>query len=938
MQRLHRQHDLSRHLTARQPLMRRVAATPRIARLLASSDDTQGTLPPSGENARPFRAPRTLTRSLVMPAPLEVTEWADDAPSVRDTSTTSAEQSQAVLAALETATGSDRTPLPADDIERETPLPIYRRTDAVPDATARAMPDTSPVMQPPPVIRREIPTAPTAPMPPVTPSTPTTSQTAVRRESTIRRVLPAVAAKEPTAPTPVVPPIAPSTPVSAAEAGAAATVPHTATPDTVGADAFSPAPTPPVAFPTPEPVTITALPEPEPPTSRNVDRSIISTVSAPTTPADVASSSQVIADAPDAVMTPATAIPPTSTIPRTTSAPAPELRPETQVSAPVPALSVSVDAPPPPRIATEAQPPSAQLPPIAEIVGAARLRQPPVSHRAASPALPVPAAPEIPEKSAASVAGDGTDNADSADSAPADRMMSLIARMRALDAPTTGAEIPSTPAPAPLSFADDSTYGQGTDAAVASVVPLPATDSDMSPIENISVRESSPATTRRDAELAVPPAQPATVPIQTAALPATTAPIGETPITPPTADDLFLSGEQDRSPRAWAARLGGPPTASPFPETTETNSAPTAYAGPAAERIHDPQVITPIRTAAPPIASTVAAAKSVRGTPPLVRASVTRDARPMPTAPTVPPSSRPSSAPPTPLPEAVRHFLAPVVGIDPAEVPVRRDADAHAAASAYRADAITDGATIALAPGNDALESPRTLGLIAHELTHIARRRDPLFVPPVLRARGTAPASPLSTSDIVTAQPESAPDAGEEAIALRVENRVIRAARAFRPGIERAGESSLPEQKNTSTAHDMWADEIDLRAVPPAPIAAAEDPWGGLPMPWEPLPDWLTDPNTGNAPTAQPTAIAAIAAPAPMTFAAMSDAAPAFTDAAPAIQRAGEERGTEAEGEPATVTPTPPEHAPTEPDLDALSRQVYAILKRRLAAERRSAR
>jgi hypothetical protein len=100
--------------------------------------------------------------------------------------------------------------------------------------------------------------------------------------------------------------------------------------------------------------------------------------------------------------------------------------------------------------------------------------------------------------------------------------------------------------------------------------------------------------------------------------------------------------------------------------------------------------------------------------------------------------------------------------------------------------------------------------------------------------------------------------------------------------------------------------------------------WGGLPAPWEPLPGWLTSP--------------ASAPPMPANVTPLPVAAPALTPVAPMPQLA--EQGRESDGDRAfsEPAPAPPRdaQAAAEPDLDALARQVYALLKRRLALERRS--
>jgi len=95
-----------------------------------------------------------------------------------------------------------------------------------------------------------------------------------------------------------------------------------------------------------------------------------------------------------------------------------------------------------------------------------------------------------------------------------------------------------------------------------------------------------------------------------------------------------------------------------------------------------------------------------------------------------------------------------------------------------------------------------------------------------------------------------------------------------------------------------------------APIAAPPGEWGGLPAPWEPLP------------------IADFAPPA------VTAAAPAFADAPP-VHFAEHDRAP-VDTPAAAASPASHPHEPSPPpDLDALARSVYDVLKRRLAAERR---
>ena len=104
--------------------------------------------------------------------------------------------------------------------------------------------------------------------------------------------------------------------------------------------------------------------------------------------------------------------------------------------------------------------------------------------------------------------------------------------------------------------------------------------------------------------------------------------------------------------------------------------------------------------------------------------------------------------------------------------------------------------------------------------------------------------------------------------------------------------------------------------------------FGGLPAPWEPFPSWITD-TFAPAPSLN-------AAAAALPLSGLTAQPPASS--APLVQRAGEERSLE----PPRATPdaapahTAAPHA-TPPDLDELARQVYGILRRRLAAEARRA-
>ncbi|MGC9039393.1 MAG: eCIS core domain-containing protein, partial [Roseiflexus sp.] len=262
------------------------------------------------------------------------------------------------------------------------------------------------------------------------------------------------------------------------------------------------------------------------------------------------------------------------------------------------------------------------------------------------------------------------------------------------------------------------------------------------------------------------------------------------------------------------------------------------------------------------------------------------------------------------LSESNRRFLRAAVGVDPATVRVARGPEAARVAAAYRADAVTFGDDVALAPARGD-ETAEGLGLLAHELTHVARRHDSTAIPPIVRPPeqrpGLRPAPPGPSTD-------------EESLARTVEAQMIQAARMrFAPPV-------MPAHTGASTAPPVQASEQVHPApssadVPDAPERAR---WGNLPAPWEPLPDWLAPPRP--AAEAPPLPVVTVAPAPPALTGPQQAGAPIVRTAEtaralPAVQRA--------------ETTAPAQEASPAPDLDELARQVYAVLKRRLAVERR---
>ncbi len=256
------------------------------------------------------------------------------------------------------------------------------------------------------------------------------------------------------------------------------------------------------------------------------------------------------------------------------------------------------------------------------------------------------------------------------------------------------------------------------------------------------------------------------------------------------------------------------------------------------------------------------------------------------------------------LSESSRQFLKPLTGIDSNDVRIERNEQTQQITKTLQADALTVGDTILL---SDRLmtETPEMLGIVAHELTHVARNRDARFVPPI--AQGTA----LGQQD-------------EESIALQVESQV----RAF-------VEADQKMRGISSTTQDAANfSSIQSRDLTPE----QEQNFGDMPAPWE-LPDWMQNsalpiPNGTQPNNSMPT-VNVPAQPMPVIPAPMAEA-PSF------IQAAAQNRNVPANAPApgANLEKRPAENeagagAAPAPDLDELAQQVYRRLKRRIAEEQR---
>ena len=442
--------------------------------------------------------------------------------------------------------------------------------------------------------------------------------------------------------------------------------------------------------------------------------------------------------------------------------------------------------------------------------------------------------------------------------------------------------------------------------------------------------------------LAAEPSGPAPVP----ATPMAWEPIGEVPraaelIKPePTA----LTTDSEPAPAAVAQHQPAPaglPSESPPPSWTpiETRQArPPAHrreatphqSAPGATRSETPEPAT----TPDPFGESADAPAPVGPLEWLARLQRAHGPSPAPGTPSKPegPARAPSQG--QPISMANRELLEPMIGIDVGSVRVHQGAEASQAAAALQADAVVIGEQIVMGAGHQDSD-PKTVGLLGHELLHVARQRSPRFVPPILRGMprsaevGRPPFRAAARPQAPPALPgHRAPGvthaAEEEAMALVVEAATIAAGRDRNRNLTRgAGPSpAQPPAEGPESIQPLAAGE--RQAEPEAPR-----PWGTLPAPWEPMPSFETG---GSAPGSGGGTGATGGTASPSTNAGRWP----VTTTAP-IQAAGADRQVPDQPTHDPHGPATPGGPPGKIDLDALAKQVYTVLKRRLAGERRRA-
>lgn len=224
------------------------------------------------------------------------------------------------------------------------------------------------------------------------------------------------------------------------------------------------------------------------------------------------------------------------------------------------------------------------------------------------------------------------------------------------------------------------------------------------------------------------------------------------------ADELFAPRDTDRSPQAWMARLMG------TSDTATSQAALPSMTSDTKQKSEQAQVMS---NAPSPSGQLLPHSGSGSATqrPGEVMLPTKHDmGDQVESQPSIAVRVNDAVRSTTPVSQRARRFLQPLVGIDPASVHMYRDPIAERVTDDFQADAITIENDVEIAAGH-LDDTPETLGLVAHELTHVARLREPHFVPPIARSVSATPSGP-----------DQALSMNEEALALRVERRVERAA------------------------------------------------------------------------------------------------------------------------------------------------------------------
>ena len=316
---------------------------------------------------------------------------------------------------------------------------------------------------------------------------------------------------------------------------------------------------------------------------------------------------------------------------------------------------------------------------------------------------------------------------------------------------------------------------------------------------------------------------------------------------------------------------------------------------------------------------------------------------------------------PVRLSGATRRFLEPLVGFDPNEVSVYTGEDASRVTRDLRADAAAQHGAVLL-PDASNLETPAQLGLLAHELIHVAQQQrsapapnatlEPALESPVRSAlESTRPFEAVSrrfvpavgSSD--TRSPAPSSSAGQPDVTSQFSNpkqssnAVWQSSAPINQGI-----SNFTSEEDRARTAEARVTQI-ARTAPLSSMPASAEPtnapasWNGLPAPWESLPSLESSPSDdgvvsligaglspqgwgGSATTTNPSGYGGSVSSSNPAGSNGSTSSSSTSSVAQAAE-IGRELPAEASG------------AAAAPDLEQLAKQVYDVLKRRLQSDRR---
>ncbi len=257
---------------------------------------------------------------------------------------------------------------------------------------------------------------------------------------------------------------------------------------------------------------------------------------------------------------------------------------------------------------------------------------------------------------------------------------------------------------------------------------------------------------------------------------------------------------------------------------------------------------------------------------------------------------------PLPLRESTHSFLRSTLGVNSADIPIYRGEAPARFARAHTADAVMAAGAIFMAEQRDE-DTPQAQGLLAHELFHALRTNTPRYIPPLLQD------IPLPTDEEATAR---VVEAHIQQLAMAIPEQTTE------PPLASTSTSRI--LKVTSEPQAASLNQEQQRVSPPHDFLRR----GHLPAPWEP---WPT-PTTSQAPTSIP----------PQTTSPTKSSISVENlsqNTQPVLQRAEQGRALPRLSPQSPTSQPSPLALPPPLDLDALSEEVYAVLKRRLAAEYR---